>query len=254
MNTDTIEHAPGLAHKIALAPLRTEPFAYIYRQNAFSEARYAELIRQLPDRRFYREMNHPDALQPDGRSARLSFDLFPENIRQLPAAQRAFWTRFTREITAPEVEANYKAKFKKVLEEHCHKKLDRIKIRPWPMLLRDIAGYKIAIHPDTPRKAITTQYYLPTDASQVHLGTVLHERLPDGGFAEISTLPFLPNTGYAFAVTRDSWHSVKVMNGMGPPRNTLMVTYYYDEGTMIEGWKLLGRKFRAVTGRRAGEY
>jgi hypothetical protein len=237
--------AAALAQKITAAPLRTAPFGHIYHENVFHATRYEEILRNLPDSRYYDELRHPDALQPNGKSARLSFGLFPENIRRLPPAQCDFWQAFTRDMTSPEVETAFKAKFKKILEEHCQRRLEKIKIHPRPMLLRDIAGYKISIHPDTPRKAITTQYYLPADQSQRPLGTVLHERLPQGGFNEVLTLPFAPNSGYAFAVTPESWHSVKVMNGSGTPRNSLMVTYFYDRGWMIEAWEKLAQNYSA---------
>jgi len=248
MKQSTISVAHLLAQKIRQAPLRSQPFGHIYREDVFADSHYDEILRQLPESRFYEELRHPDALQADGKSARLCFNLYPENIRRLPPGQRGFWTKFTREMSGPEVEAALRAKFNKILEEHCHRRLEQIKLRPWPMLLRDIAGYKISIHPGAPQKAITTQYYLPVDESQKALGTVLHERLAGGSFAEVLALPFLPNTGYAFVVTSESWHSVKVLNG-GPPRNSLMVTYYYDRGWVIEGWKLLARRVRAATRR-----
>ncbi|HWF19596.1 MAG TPA: hypothetical protein VG754_10015 [Verrucomicrobiae bacterium] len=246
MSPETNSNSNALARKIGATPLRTVPFGHIYHEQIFPMRLYREILRQLPDSRFYDELRHPDALQPDGSSARLSFNLYSENIRRLPVMQREFWRMLTREMTAPEVEAAFKAKFKKILEEHCQRKLEKIKLRPWPMLLRDIAGYQISIHPDVPQKAITTQYYLPEDENQKQLGTVLHERLPGGGFNEICTLPFLPDSGYAFPVTTESWHSVKVMNTNGPPRNSLMVTYFYDRGWVVEGFRKLVRRLREM--------
>jgi hypothetical protein len=246
MKQSTTSVSQSLAQKIGLSPLRSQPFGHIYHEDVFPDLHYDEILLHLPESRFYKELRHPDALQPDGTSARLSFNLYPENIRRLPPEQREFWTEFTREMTAPCVETAFKVRFKKILEEHCERRLEQIKLRPWPMLLRDIAGYKISIHPDAPQKAITTQYYLPVDERQKSLGTVLHERLPSGDFTEVRALPFLPNSGYAFAVTTESWHSVKVMSASGPPRNSLMVTYFYDRGWIIEAWKLLARRIRAA--------
>jgi hypothetical protein len=245
MNPNTHPIAPALARNIIAAPLRTTPFDHLYHEEFFPTPLYRDILQQLPDSHYYQPMMHPDALQPDGRSARLSFNLFPENIRRLPPSQRAFWTMLTSEMTSPHIEGAFKAKFKKTLEEHCQRRLEKIKLRPWPMLLRDVAGYKISIHPDIPQKAITTQYYLPVDDTQQHLGTVLHERMPGGGFHEICALPFMPDTGYAFAVTPESWHSVKVMNGGGAPRNSLMVTYFYDRGWVVETWQKLARRMKA---------
>src|SRR5438046_2285673 len=79
-----------------------------------------------------------------------------------------------------------------------------IKFHAIPILLRDLGGYKISIHCDSPRKAITTQYYLPADESQLHLGTTFHMQ-DECGFTKVRTLRFAPNTGYAFPVTDQSW-------------------------------------------------
>jgi hypothetical protein len=102
------------------------------------------------------------------------------------------------------------------------------------MLLRDLGGYKISIHCDSFRKAITTQYYLPRDESQLHLGTTFHEKRRDGTFEEVTTLEFAPNTGYAFPVVADSWHSVRQMNQDDGERNSLMLIYYVDQGWLGE--------------------
>jgi len=59
-------------------------------------------------------------------------------------------------------------------------------------------------------KAITTQYYLPRDESKAYLGTVFHRKnAVDGTFERVEQLRFVPNTGYAFPVLADSWHSVE---------------------------------------------
>ena len=101
------------------------------------------------------------------------------------------------------------------------------------MLLRDLGGYKISVHTDTFRKAITTQYYLPSDDSQIHLGTSLHTGEREE-YSKFKTLDFLPNTGYAFPVSPESWHSVQKMDSSNSPRNSLMVIYYVHQGMLGE--------------------
>lgn len=110
---------------------------------------------------------------------------------------------------------------------------DRVKFKPAVMLLRDLGGYKISVHTDTLRKAITTQYYLPSDKSQIHLGTSLHNGKREG-YSKFKNLDFLPNTGYAFPVSSESWHSVQKMDSSDKPRNSLMVIYYVHQGIMGE--------------------
>src|SRR5438874_936269 len=69
----------------------------------------------------------------------------------------------------------FKAKFRAALEQRFGCNIDRLTFYPVPMLLRDLRGYRIGIHGDGQRKAITVQLYLPRDESQAQLGTVFHE-------------------------------------------------------------------------------
>ena len=51
---------------------------------------------------------------------------------------------------------------------------------PIPILTRDIPGYLITPHTDTRWKGITVQLYLPADDANTDIGTIFHDRLPDG--------------------------------------------------------------------------
>ena len=90
---------------------------------------------------------------------------------------------------------------------------------PIPVLTRDIPGYRITPHTDTQWKGITVQLYLPRDASATHIGTIFHDRLPDGSLPKAMQMKFAPNTGYAFAVGDNTWHSADpVGNEVETPR------------------------------------
>lgn len=235
-----------LSECIRDTPLLTSPFGHLELVSPFDPALYPELLENLPDIEFYRELRHHDAMLPDGRSARLKFDLLPSNIDRLPGSQKTFWHEIARQMKSSAVNSAYKQKFAEVLQGVKGRPIEKIKINCFPVLFKDIAGYKITIHPDSARKAITTQYYLPADESQVHLGTFFHEKLPDGSFNEGKMRPFAPNSGYAFGVTPDSWHSVRQMNPEDKPRDTLMNIFYYDRGRVYETLKSARGYLRGV--------
>jgi hypothetical protein len=237
---------------IGRTPVSCDPFDHMVLEGLWPARDYPALVGALPADAFYRELKHSDAMLPDGRSARLQFPLLPENIRRLPDGQREFWMAVTQAVTSPQVLAAWKGRFAPALERVTGKPASRIRLRPYATLFRDIGGYRISVHPDSPRKAITTQYYLPADDSQLHLGTVFHTRRADGGYEVARTMRFAPNSGYAFAVSPTSYHSVNPMRASDRPRNSLMVIISYDRGPLVEGVKSAQKKLRAWYDRLRG--
>jgi hypothetical protein len=102
------------------------------------------------------------------------------------------------------------------------------------MLTRDTAGYQIHEHTDTRWKAITAQIYLPRDGSLDGVGTAFSERLPDGTFRRVKQVAFIPNHGYAFAVGDDTWHSVNALGELPVPRDSILHTYWLDQGALLK--------------------
>ena len=101
---------------------------------------------------------------------------------------------------------------------------------PVPILTRDVPGYRIYPHPDTPWKGITVQLYLPRDDANTHIGTIFHERLADGSLPKHTQMQFAPNTGYAFAVDQDTWHSADPVGPEVTTRDSILLTYFVDAG------------------------
>lgn len=223
-----------LIKAVRAAPIAAEPFDHLQLDAVFPPSCYPDIIANLPETRYYGELQHSDARLPNGRSARRKLELRPAHLRRLPEPQRKIWSAVMSAFNAPELEAAYKARFSDALEERFQRPALDLKLHPAAMLLRDLGGYKISIHCDTFRKAITTQYYLPRDASQLHLGTTFHEKNHDGAFVERKTLEFAPNSGYGFAVVAESWHSVRQMKSEDGERDSLMLIYYADQGWLGE--------------------
>jgi hypothetical protein len=220
-----------LVAAVQRSELRTKPFDHVYMEGVLDPETYATLLRTMPDRRFYHELRHRDAIRADGSSTRLRLYLYPELVRRMPQAQRRVWLPIARALCSRELEAAFKAKFRGALEERFGKPAEKISLFPVPILLRDQPGYRIGIHSDVSTKAITVQFYLPADASQRDIGTIFHAG-ESGAAAERTTqMPFLPATGYAFPVSKTaSWHSAAQTTAADGERVSMMVTYYVDEG------------------------
>ena len=207
--------------------LRHTPFDHIYMEDVLDRTSYEALLAAMPERRAYHELKHRDALRKDGTSTRLRMYLFPELVKRLPEAQRRVWLPIARALRSGALEAAFKEKFRSTLEERFRKPVEKIGLFPIPILLRDQPGYRIGIHADKETKAITVQFYLPSDESQKGIGTVFHEG--DSGEAADRTtqMKFLPASGYAFPVSlTKSWHSAATTTESDGERVSMMVTYY----------------------------
>lgn len=210
--------------------LRHHPFDHIYMDGIFGSATYTALLAAIPDRRFYHELVHKDAIRADGSSTRLRMYLYPELLWRLPLELRRVWVPVARALCSKRLRDAFKRKFRNALEERFGKPAERIRLYPVPILLRDEPGYRIGIHADAPTKAVTVQFYLPGDDSQRHLGTIFYASESGKAIEETVQMPFLPASGYAFPVARTkSWHSAANANEADGERVSMMVTYYLDE-------------------------
>jgi hypothetical protein len=222
---------------VRATPLTTTPFHHIYMEHVFSPGHYQEVLDALPATRAYREFHHRDAMRADGHSARRKFYLLPEHIMRLPARQRTIWLELSRLLRSRELQEAFKAKFRVALEGRFGRPIGQLRFYPVPILLRDFPGYRIGIHGDSLGKAITVQFYLPRDDTQSHLGTIFHDGRNGEAALRTRHLAFRPATGYAFPVLyHQSWHSVAPMTDGDGPRDSLMLTYYVQDG--IQRWLL----------------
>lgn len=207
--------------------LRRKPFDHIYMEGLFDPDSYAALLAAMPERRFYHDLRHRDALREDGSSTRLRMYLYPELVRRLPAEQRKVWLPVAEALCSKALENAFKAKFRATLEKRFGKPAEKVGVYPIPILLRDQPGYKISVHSDVPTKAVTVQFYLPKDDKQRGIGTIFHEGKTGAKAKKTTQMPFLPATGYAFPVSlTESWHSAAETTEADGERVTMMVTYY----------------------------
>ncbi len=217
----------GFIAQIDRTPLQTQPFDHVCLSDLFPPEFYRQLLASIPADEHFHELRHRDALRADGSSTRLRRYLYPEHIRRLPAAVRERWLPLARLLVSRDLQDVFKRKFQRALEARFGCPIDRLNFYPVPIIVRDLPGYRIGIHSDVMKKAITVQFYLPADDAQRHLGTVFH----DGNAAEAALrtrqMPFMPASGYAFPVQEEeSWHSAKTTTDADGERRSIMLTYF----------------------------
>ena len=210
------------------------PFTHLVFDRVFPDDVYASMLANMPEITDYRPMHgrskgHDLA---DGTHTRVKIDLFPEYIRHLPPQKRAVWDVVGRALCARPVRDAFVRRLAAPLERRFGARFARTGMYPIPILTRDISGYLITPHTDTRWKGITVQLYLPRDRSTAHIGTIFHEKLADGSLPKRNQMAFVPNSGYAFAVGTDTWHSADPVGPEVRTRDSILLTYFVDAGVL----------------------
>jgi hypothetical protein len=223
------------------------PFFHLQFDRIFPDDMYASMIRLMPGAEDYRPLPGRDRGNslPDGRATRVKIDLFPEYIRHFPAEKRALWGLIGRALCSQQVQAAFMRRLAPGLERRFGQRYAGIAMYPIPVLTRDIPGYQIWPHTDTHWKGMTIQIYLPPDDKNTHIGTIFHDSLPDGTMPKVKQMPFSRNTGYAFAVGDNTWHSADPVGTEITTRDSILLTYFVDSGLL---------RFLRNRGKRVGNF
>lgn len=226
--TRTIEHVVGA---IDAAVEQREPFHYLHFSGIFPADVYSAMLASMPALEDYGAMSGRASLArtPNGDSARTKIDLFPECMLRLPEEKTSIWTRVGRALRSRQVQEAFVRRLAPSLERRFGSRYGSVRLYPIPTLLRDVPGYRIGVHSDTHWKGMTVQIYLPRDTSIAHVGTVFHRRNPDASYGEAARMPFSPNTGYAFTVASDTYHSVDRLGPEVRTRDSILLNYFVDE-------------------------
>ena len=205
-----------LRYNILNAPLRTWPYPHVYVPNIFPADVYAELQRNIPD---------PKSMIPiaEARPVKGYKERFVQDVsgpmEALSEDQRAFWRGLSDTLRTKAFRNVMVDRFRPYLEKRF--KGETVRLYDETLLVEDITNYSLGPHTDTPAKVVTVLFYLPKDDSQAHLGTSLYvpkeagrtcpggPHYPHEGFERAATMPFLPNSMFAFVKSDVSFHGVE---------------------------------------------
>jgi hypothetical protein len=208
-----------------------KPFFHLEFDRVFPDDIYAQILRLMPESSDYRSM-HGQSKVKEGTQTRVKIDLFPEYIRSLPAEKRALWDVVGRALCADPVKQAFIRRLAPGLSKRFGADFAKVGMYPIPILTRDIPGYMIPPHTDTRWKGITVQLYLPANDANTDIGTIFHDVLPDGSKPKATQMRFAPNSGYAFAVGADTWHSADPVHNRVKTRDSILLTYFVDQGLL----------------------
>ena len=211
----------------------------------FPDDFYAQMVEEMPVTEDYRAMSGKSKMgssRSDGKPTRTKIDLFPEYIRHLPPKKRAVWDATGRVLRSKELQSAFVQRLAHGLKGRFGENFAKVNMYPVPILTRDIPGYRIFKHTDSLWKGITVQFYLPADNSTPHIGTIFHEVLPNGRKPKKAQMPFSPNSGYAFAVADNTWHSADPVGDEVKTRDSILLTYFVDAGP----WRFVRNRGRRL--------
>jgi hypothetical protein len=225
-----------IAQSVAQARASNEPFFHLEFDRVFPDELYVAMLRDMPAAADYHALpGHKNAnILEDGTATRAKIELFPTYIHHLPRQRRAVWNLVGRALTSKEVTAAFLKRMAPALKKRFGDDCQNVDMFPRPVLTRDVPRYRITPHTDTRSKGITVQFYLPPDDTTKHIGTIFHRRLPDGSLPAVVKMPFSPNSGYAFVVDNDTWHSADPVGPEVKTRDSILQTYMVDRGVLLK--------------------
>ncbi len=240
------ELAEFIAASVKSARVVRTPFYHLEFGRVFPDDLYRSMMAAMPIHSDYRPMHGRSRnATEETPQTRVKIDLFPEYVRHLPPEKRRVWESVGAALCSETVKNAFRERLAPPLKRRFGAKFAKIGMFPIPILTRDIPGYLIPPHTDTHWKGITVQFYLPQDESNVNIGTIFHEHLADGSMPKRAQMPFAPNTGYAFAVGPDTWHSADRVGPEVKSRDSILLTYFVDTGLV---------RFVRNRARRAGNF
>ena len=233
MSSDAKLH---VLYKIANAPVNLFPFPHIYVRDVFPDDYFRELRAAMPPAEAYKSLKALGRISPHYPDTRFVINITPEDTQNLAEPFRAFWHKLSAWMLG-DFGSFMLSKFESFLAQRFGNDMNQ-QFYNETLLIRDWTAYSLGPHTDSPRKALSFLFYLPADDSLAHLGTSIYMPkqagfLCPGGphhsfknFERMVTMPYLPNTLFAFVKTHNSFHGVEPITEGSVRRDLLLFDIY----------------------------
>lgn len=250
---------------VEATPLLTDPFPHFVTSGFFPSDVYKRLLESFPPEASFEAFQYEKFSNNDGESNRKRFRFENACLNQLPPSMQEFWYAVRAALGSVELKHTVFDKLTDGLAFRYGCRPGDVEDLPGfalPELFRETAGYRIKPHPDTRKKVVTMQIALPGDTNQKSLGTEFYRRTlrPSAwvrdpkGFDIVKTMPFLPNTVYAFVVLNTirlkSWHGKSTLGASSGTRHSILNIWYekveHANAEIVAEQKELAPKTRAA--------
>jgi len=220
-------------YRIANAPVHAHPYPHVYVRDVFPEDFYRELIAHLPPAGAFRNLQSLGRVSADYPDTRLVFPVTPDNVQSLGEPLTTFWTWVAQQFLTGEFMQQMLSLFGRHLDQRLGG-TDGLQFHDEALIVRDSSTYALEPHSDNLKKVLSFLFYLPADASMAHLGTSIYApkdpdfaclkglHYPFDRFHLVTTMPFLPNSLFAFVKAGNSFHGVEPITDTGVCRDLLL--------------------------------
>jgi hypothetical protein len=207
-------------YKIANAPIQPFPFPHIYVRDVFPEDFYQELRRNLPPREAFKTLTELKRVTGTYPETRLVLPLTPDHVQGLDEPHRGFWQQLSSWMLGGAFGQALLLMFTEYLEMRFGDP-GKMQFHDEALVVQDYTTYSLGPHTDTPMKVLSCLFYLPADDAMAHLGTSIYvpkdpgfhcaggPHYPFAKFDRMVTMPFLPNSLFAFLKTPNAFHGVE---------------------------------------------
>jgi hypothetical protein len=219
-------------YQIANAPLREHPYPHILVREVFEPELYRRMMTQMLPTELMRPLREERPVNKKYPEQRHSYTLTQEKIAALPQPYREFWAEFARWLLDTPFAVALFNKF----GTYIHRRFGDAQPAYYneALLVDDREHYALGPHTDSPSKVITLLFYLPDNDTRAHLGTSIYaprdasfrcpgtKHHPIEQFERVMTMPYLPNTLFAFVKTDNSFHGIEPIRDQNYRRHLLL--------------------------------
>ncbi len=230
MSSDVSLH---VLYKIANATIWPYPFPHIFVRDVFPGEFYEEILRRLPPKDMFTTLKSLGRVGSEYPDTRFVLPFTPNHFTGIAEPFGSFWREVAGWMLGGDFGSKILPKFAQFLTLRFGD-LNRTQFYDEALLVQDYTTYSLGPHTDSPIKVLSFLYYLPSDESQSHLGTTIYapkdpQFLCPGGphhpfelFRRVYTMPYLPNSLFAFLKTDNSFHGVEPVTGAEVRRDLLL--------------------------------
>ncbi|MGH8617884.1 MAG: hypothetical protein ACREUW_09345 [Burkholderiales bacterium] len=221
-------------YRIANAVLREHPYPHLYVEDVFPADYYSAMRAHWPGTESLHTLDQYGRVPEGAYPERFAMPLDAGGIGSLPPDKQAFWGGLETWMLTDHFVRALVDKFKSHVEARFERPAAACQFECEALVVRDRTNYAIGPHTDSPHRLLSLLFYCPDDDRRSHLGTSIYApkdpqfrcrggpHYPHDWFNRVVTMPYRPNSLFAFFKTDHSFHGVEKIEDADVERDVLL--------------------------------